>query len=113
MPGRVDVEIVNHDDIAKPQVEHRHLIDIGLQGDAIDLSVNHGCHRATVAQASNQGRRLPMARAGWAVAAARRAVPATLVKAQVPSMNTCLREAQGHAAHGRHADHRRSLVRHR
>jgi hypothetical protein len=54
--------IVHHDDVARPQFGNEHLIDVGLQGHAIDWPIqHHRCDHAGVAQSGNEGGRLPVA----------------------------------------------------
>lgn len=55
-------EIVHYDDVVRPQFWNEHLIDVGLEGHAIDWPIpRHRCDRAAVAQRGNAGASLPVA----------------------------------------------------
>ena len=38
----VDGEVVEHDDVARPQRRHEHLLNVGAEGDVVDGAVKHG-----------------------------------------------------------------------
>jgi hypothetical protein len=57
----VAAEVVHDDDVAWLQLGRQHLLDISLEGDAVDRPIeNQGCHHPCRAQAGNEGRGLPV-----------------------------------------------------
>ena len=55
-------EIVHDDDVAWPELGDEHLLDVGLEGVAVDRAVEHqGRDNAVEAQAGDEGRGLPVA----------------------------------------------------
>lgn len=54
-------QIVHDHDVARPEFGHENLVDIGLEGDAVDRPVEHeGRGDAAAAQSGNEGGRLPV-----------------------------------------------------
>jgi len=54
-------KIIHDHDIAGTEFRHQHLLDIGLEGVAVDRAVeDHGRRQAGEAEASDEGRGLPM-----------------------------------------------------
>ena len=63
MPQTADVaaEVVHDDDVAGPDLRNEYLIDVGLEGRAVDRPVEHHWRdHAGVAQGSDEGGRLPV-----------------------------------------------------
>lgn len=54
-------QIVHGHDVARPEFGHEHFVDIGLEGDAVDRSVEHeGRGDAVAMQFGDEGGRLPV-----------------------------------------------------
>ncbi len=76
-------EIVEHDDIARPQRRHEHLLDIGEEGDCVDRTVEDGRRRqGGGAQRRDNRVRLPVSARG-VIAGARAAQTARIPANQI------------------------------